>query len=118
MQFVKTSFDRQEERRDRRYPLPTLIVVIGTTEYATINWSLGGFLISGFTSSAAPGGMVLGKMLLGDPESVLRFSGTVVRVNEPEEGHLAVQFTELGEGGLDQLDRYIADHMFRRRRKP
>jgi hypothetical protein len=118
MQFVKTSFDRQEDRRDRRYPLPPLTVVIGGMEYTTVNWSLGGCLISGFMSSAAAGGMVLGTLLLGSPDSVLRFSGTVVRVNEPEPGYLAVQFTELGEDGLERLDRYIADRMFRRRRKP
>ncbi|MBV9523591.1 MAG: hypothetical protein JO010_12395, partial [Alphaproteobacteria bacterium] len=49
MKVIRTSFDRREERRDRRYPLPPLLVELGGVEHATVNWSLGGFLVSGFS---------------------------------------------------------------------
>ena len=35
MRIARTNFDRQEARRDRRYALPPLTVVIGGREFAT-----------------------------------------------------------------------------------
>ena len=115
MKIVKTSFDRQEDRRDRRYPMPPLAVLIEDVEYTAVNWSLGGFLISGFAGQLKPGATLLGRLRPGDSEALLRFSGSVVRVDDPEPGFLAVQFTELGENGIEILDRLIARRMFRRR---
>lgn len=115
MKIVKTSFDRQEDRRDRRYPMPVLVVIIEDVEYTSVNWSLGGFLIGGFAGQLKPGATLVGRLRAGESEAPLRFSGSVVRADEPEPGFLAVQFTELGENGIEILDRLIARRMFRRR---
>ncbi len=117
MNFVKTSFDHPESRRDRRYPMPVLAVVIGERRYETLNWSLGGFLVKGFTGHFTPGSTFSGTLDLGEGVAQLGFEGQVVRCGEPEAGHLAVQFVSLGANGIDILDRYIARRMFGRPRK-
>ncbi|HZS84000.1 MAG TPA: PilZ domain-containing protein [Stellaceae bacterium] len=115
MKVIRTSFDRHEERRDRRYPLPPLVVVIEGAEYTTVNWSLGGFLVSGFAGEIPVGATIMGKLRVGEEKRFLRFTGTVVRVDTPEPGYLAVQFNELGEDGIGILDRYVARRAFRGR---
>ena len=115
MKIVRTSYDRSEGRRDRRYPLPQLVVLIDGKEYTTINWSLGGFLIGSFAQRLAIGAPVVGRLRITGEKAPLRFSGSVVRIDEPDPGCLAVQFNELDEGGIEMLDRCIARRMFRGR---
>ncbi len=116
MKVVKTSYDRRDERRDRRYPLPALDVLIGGTGYSTVNWSLGGCLIGSFSGEAVPGGTITGTLRAAGSDTILRFTGMVVRVGTPPDGLLAIQFTDLGEDGIEILDRYIARRMFGRRK--
>jgi hypothetical protein len=113
MRFVRTSFDRNEGRQDRRYPVPPIVVAIDGVEYSTVNWSLGGFLITGFDRRISPGKPIAGT--LGTPEQpvMIEFSAKVVRVGEPVPGQLAVQFTDLGEHGLSVLERILTRRMFR-----
>ena len=37
---TRVSYDRREERRDKRYPLPALVITIDGELYETVNWSL------------------------------------------------------------------------------
>ena len=43
--IVRTNFDREESRRDRRQSMPPIVLRIAEREYAAVNWSLGGFQI-------------------------------------------------------------------------
>jgi hypothetical protein len=113
MRFVRTNFDRNEGRQDRRYPLPPMVVAIDGVEYSTINWSLGGLLLSGFYKPVTPGQPITGTFCLVDRPETVDFTGTVVRTDLPERGHLAIRFDDLGERGLTILDRIIARRMFR-----
>jgi hypothetical protein len=44
-----------ERRRDRRLPLPIFTVRVDDTEFNTLNWSLGGLLIEGYTGARTDG---------------------------------------------------------------
>ena len=46
LRTIRTNFDRDESRRDRRYPLPLVKVSLAEGDYETGNWSLGGFLLA------------------------------------------------------------------------
>jgi hypothetical protein len=113
MKTTRVSFDMHNARRDRRYPAPPLVITIDDGEYTTLNWSLGGFLITGFDRRISPGKPIAGT--LGTPEQpvMIEFSAKVVRVGEPVAGQLAVQFTDLGEHGLSVLERILTRRMFR-----
>jgi hypothetical protein len=113
MKTTRVSFDMHNARRDRRYPAPPLVITIDDGEYTTLNWSLGGFLITGFDRRISPGKPIAGT--LGTPEQpvMIEFSAKVVRVGEPVPGQLAVQFTDLGEHGLSVLERILTRRMFR-----
>lgn len=115
MRVVRTTFSKEEGRRDRRYPLPPLVVAIDGVEYSTVNWSLGGFLLSGYNKPVQPGQSLCGTVLLiGRPETI-DFTGMVLRRDERQPGNLAVQFTDLDERGITILDRVIARRLYPRR---
>jgi hypothetical protein len=114
MRFVRTSFDRNEGRQDRRYPVPPIVVAIDGVEYSTVNWSLGGFLLNGFFKPVDCGAPISGTFCLVDRPETVEFTGTVIRTDQPERGNLAVRFNDLGERGVTILDRVIARRMFRR----
>ena len=113
MKTTRVSYDRREDRRDRRYPLPPLTIDLDVAEYTTVNWSLGGFLLGGYTGSAYPGQNLAGKLKLNESTEPVEFTGVVVRVDEPGPGNLAVQFTELDERIMTLLERAIARRLFR-----
>jgi hypothetical protein len=113
MKTKRVSYFPQEDRRDRRYPLPALVIVIGVVEYSTVNWSLGGFLITGFDRKALPGQSITGMLRVVDKPDSLPFTATVVRNGDPEPGHLAARFEDLGELGLTMLERIITRRLFR-----
>jgi hypothetical protein len=114
MKTIRVSYDRQEDRRDRRYPLPPLTVSIGDANYVTVNWSLGGFLLAGFTGSVAVGQKLSGELRVQDRAEPVEFSAMVVRVDEPGPGNLAAQFVDLDDRTVTLLDRAIARRLFRR----
>jgi hypothetical protein len=113
MRFVRTNFDRNEGRQDRRYPTPPIIVAIDGVEYSTVNWSLGGFLLLGFYKPVQSGQPISGTFCLVDRPETVDFTGTVIRADTPDRGNLAVRFSDLGERGSTILDRVIARRMFR-----
>ena len=47
-----------ERRRDRRLPLPIFTVRLDGVTYQTMNWSLGGLLIEGYTGDRMGGDTV------------------------------------------------------------
>jgi hypothetical protein len=113
MTSKRVSYFPQEDRRDRRYPLPTLIISIGGIEYGTINWSLGGFLITGFDRKAVRGQSITGMLRAVNQPQGLPFVATVVRTGDPEPDCLAAKFEDLGELGISMLERIITRRLFR-----
>ena len=109
----RVSYFPQEDRRDRRYPLPALVITIGAVEYSTVNWSLGGFLITGFDRKAVPGQTITGMLRVIDKPATLPFTATIVRSGDPEPDHLAAKFEDLGELGISMLERIITRRLFR-----
>jgi hypothetical protein len=110
MKSTRVSYFRREDRRDRRYPLPALVISVDGTEYTTINWSLGGFLVTGFDRKVMPGQTIAGMLRPIDRPEGLAFTATVVRSGEDQ---LAVKFSDLGELGMTILERIITRRLFR-----
>jgi hypothetical protein len=113
MRNTRVSFDWQNARRDRRYPLPNLVVTIDGRAYDTENWSLGGFLVSGFDRRVRPGQAIAGKLGLADQPVEIDFTATVVRGGDETPGQLAAQFTDLSDETMTLLERIITRRLFR-----
>jgi hypothetical protein len=111
MRIARTNFDRQESRRDRRYALPSLLVIIGEQEYISDNWSLGGFLLSAKLSLAI--GAVVKGILHVDRQGGVGFEARLVR---KDEGVLGFQFRNMTPAALTRRDRALARRLLSRRR--
>lgn len=113
MRIARTNFDRQEARRDRRYELPPLTVIIGDQTYLSDNWSLGGFQLSGAPPYVV--GDVVNGTLHVDGSDGFGFSASVVRRDEAA-GTLGFHFQELTPLAMTRLDRALARRLSPRRR--
>jgi hypothetical protein len=113
MRIARTNFDRQEARRDRRYSLPPLTVVIGGRDFATDNWSLGGFQLTADLPLLV-GAVVSGRLHI-DGSDGFEFSAQVVRKDDPV-GTLGFRFEELTPLAMTRLDRALARRLVSRRR--
>jgi hypothetical protein len=113
MRTTRVSYDRPDVRRDKRYPLPTLVITIDGELYETVNWSLGGFLVTGFARHLEPGASITGSFRLADQPISVDFVAEVVRVDGPARDHLGAKFTDLGEHGMSVLERIITRRLFR-----
>lgn len=111
MRTARTNFDRQESRRDRRYALPSLLVIIGEQEYISDNWSLGGFLLSAKLPLAI--GAVVTGILHVDRDGGIGFEAQLVR---KDEGVLGFHFQNMTPTALTRLDRALARRLLSRRR--
>ena len=79
MRKVQNVSDPTEQRRDRRYVLPVLEVVIGDERFCVINWSMRGALLYGICEIA--GMRVRGEMSVPGSCEGLPFAATVVRAD-------------------------------------
>src|SRR5580765_5907835 len=68
-----------EQRRDRRYVLPALEIVIGDEHFCVINWSMRGALLYGLCEMA--GMRVRGEMGVPGSSEAVPFAATVVRAD-------------------------------------
>ncbi len=113
MRIARTNFDRQEHRRDRRYALPPLTVIIDELEYVTDNWSLGGFQLTGELPFAV-GAVVAGTLHI-DGSDGFEFNAEIVR-KDAAAGSFGFQFRELTPLAMTKLDRALARRLVSRRR--
>jgi hypothetical protein len=68
-----------ERRRERRYALPALEVVIGSERFRAVNWSMTGALIYGLCDLA--GARVRGEVGVPGSCEAMPFAATVVRAD-------------------------------------
>jgi hypothetical protein len=113
LRTIRTTLDRHEMRRDRRYPLPPVTVSFVDGDYTTVNWSLGGFLLLG--GPAVEIGVKLRATL-----STLRrqesFAVTVEAVrHDGAASGVAFRFVEPSAQMVAVLDHLIADRLVGRR---
>jgi hypothetical protein len=108
---IRTNFDRRETRRDRRYPLPSMSVTFDEGTYETLNWSLGGFLLSG-GPSAEVGTILSGALHVAGTDFPI--TAEVVR-RDDEERAVAFHFIEPSSRMVSALDRIVAERMLGRR---
>lgn len=111
LKTIRTNFDRQEARRDRRYPLPAITVTLASGAFATGNWSLGGFLLPAGAEFAL-GATVVGHLALAEASESHAFAAEVVRCDADGTGF---HFVDPSLAMVGALDRAIARRMFRRR---
>ena len=114
MRYIRTSFDRADERRDRRYPLPPLTVTVDGKAYTTLNWSLGGFLLGDWTIPTTAADVLSGMLQVEKDGPRFGFTVEVVRWNS-DSSSLAAKFVEIEPGAIDHLDRSLARRFARRR---
>lgn len=87
-----------EQRRDRRYALPMLEVVIGDERYWAINWSMRGALLFGICEVV--GARVRGEMGIPGSSEALPFAATVVRA-DLDTGNSAISFEDGRTEGIE-----------------
>jgi hypothetical protein len=80
-----------EQRRDRRYSLPMLEIVIGDERFHAVNWSMRGALLYGICEVV--GMRVRGEMGVPGSSEALPFAATVVRA-EFDSGNSAICFED------------------------
>jgi hypothetical protein len=114
LRTLRTNFDRNEQRRDRRHPLPRIVVSFGGASREPINWSLGGFLLA----SPLPldlGAVVAGTLRIPPATEEHEFTAELVR-REAEPHTLGFQFLERSPRLVGALDRALARRMVGRGR--
>jgi len=79
MHAARKSCTGTELRRDRRYPVPALDVVIGDEHFRAINWSMRGALLYGICDVV--GARVRGEMGVPGTSEGMPFAATVVRAD-------------------------------------
>ena len=98
MRKVKNISAVAEQRRDRRYVLPVLEVVIGDERFYVINWSMSGALLYGICEIA--GVRVRGEMGVPGSSEAFPFAATVVRA-DLDTGNSAICFEDFRTDRID-----------------
>ena len=80
-----------EKRRDRRYFLQPLEIIIGNERYRAINWSMRGALLYGICEMV--GARVRGEMGVPGTSEGIPFAATVVR-NDFDTGYSVICFED------------------------
>ena len=109
------SIGRVEFRRDRRYPVPPLVVRISERDYPAVNWSLGGFQIEARDLALAVGDGVEGTLHMSGMNRSCSFVGEIIWARG-ERGIVGAKFTALAPNAVDLLDGYMAYWLKRSRR--
>jgi hypothetical protein len=110
---TRTSYDKGDNRRDKRYPLPALVVILSGQEYRTRNWSLGGLRLSGVPKSLNVGDEFNGEFRLAEGAERAPFRGDLVWV-DARSREFGVRFLELGMHAIELLDGALARRFFSR----
>ena len=105
MHRVRKTDTGGEQRRDCRYALPVLDVVIGGERFHAINWSMRGALVYGICEIV--GMRVRGEMGVPGSSEALPFAATVVRA-DLDTGNSAICFEDFRTEGIEFPDHAYA----------
>lgn len=94
---------QHDKRRDRRQLSPALEVTLDGSPYRTVDWSLGGVLLSEYFGPLAPGDEVSGSLQVLADLSTHPFKAVVVR-RDSALGQLALNFTEISNEAFSALE--------------
>ena len=105
----------REHRRDKRLPLPVFTIRLDGLVCDTLNWSLGGLLISGYEGKHNPEDLVELDIKIKDAtgDYVLKIATRVVRVDAKNKT-IALRFEEMSPVIYDFFERSFAQR-FRNR---
>ena len=95
-----------EKRRDVRRPRPTLVISMDGNTYPTMDWSLGGALLSYYYGQRALEEEIEGRVRLATGSDSYPFKGVVVR-RDLRKGQMAFRFTELSNSAFTLLEEAI-----------
>lgn len=112
--IVRTNFDREESRRDRRQSVPPNFLRIAARESPAVNWSPGGFQIDPGDLGLAAGDGVAGTLRIAERDEDYDFDAQIAWT-APAHGKAGARFTTLAAGALDALDRALAHRLNRSR---
>ena len=103
-----------ERRRDRRLPLPLFTVRLDGAVYQTLNWSLGGLLIEGYSGERTADEAVQIEIKAKDnvADFRMRIAVKVIRVVPGES--IALQFEAMDTAIYEFFERCFADRFKRR----
>jgi hypothetical protein len=107
----------RENRRDKRLPLPVFTIQIGGLTCDTLNWSLGGLLVTGYTGNHKADELVEVRIKIKDAtgDYALKVMARVVRV-DPRERHIALRFEEMNPVIYDFFEHSFAQRFRNRNR--
>lgn len=96
----------REARRYKRFSDPALHVTIGERSYRTVDWSIGGLAIGGYSGALQPDKQIKVTLRVeGDEEEKKTFADrAVVMRNNPGAGILALRFTSHSSATLKVLE--------------
>ena len=92
-----------EKRRDKRNFAPTLVISIDGYTYPTLDWSLGGVLLSHYCGQRAQGEEIEGKVRVVTVPGSHPFKAVIVR-RGTRTRELALRFTELSDAAFALLE--------------
>ena len=99
----------REHRRDKRLPLPIFTIHLDGLVCETLNWSLGGLLISGYEGTHGAGDQVNVAIKIKEAtgDFALKLNARVVRVDEKNKT-IALRFEEMSPVIYDFFERSFA----------
>lgn len=112
--LIRTNFDRDEQRRDRRYVLPAITVTIAGQEYAVADWSLGGFQPIG-ELPVVIGQQVDGTVSIEGKDGAYAFTAEAVRHDEVRHG-FGFRFINPSPTLIAALDHALMERLAGKRR--
>jgi len=106
----------RDNRRDKRLPLPIFSIRVGGLVCDTLNWSLGGLLVSGYTGNDKADDLIEVDVKIKDTDGdfALKVNARVVRVDSRSQ-QIALRFEEMSPLIYDFFERSFAQR-FRNRR--
>ena len=107
----------REHRRDKRLPLPVFTIRLDGHVCDTVNWSLGGLLVSGYSGSHKSDELCDVDIKIKDTtgDFAMKFAARVVRVDEAART-IALRFEEMSPLIYDFFERAFAQRFRDRKR--
>jgi hypothetical protein len=106
----------RDNRRDKRLPLPVFTVRLDGQVCDTLNWSLGGLLVTGYVGIHEPDDVVKLDIKIKDStgDYAMKLNAKVIRVDQ-RSGSIALRFEEMSPLIYDFFERSFSAR-FRNRR--